>query len=185
MEGAHGVGDAASALDDEFEGALGVDVPLPGVFKGVNLRTGLGAVFFGEEDVVVLPRVEGRVEIDEVDGLVLDVALEDFVVVAVVDWFLGFTCVGLVSLIWWVSWRNCGCLFGRRAGLDTPRFPSAAEAVCRKIPDGTAESRAPSRQPQVLRLRFRMTFSLGDCFGWEIVIPLKPTDGLNGLPRPI
>ena len=80
MEGAHGVGDAASALDDVFEGALGVDVPLPCVFKGVNLGAGLGAVFFGEEDVVVLPRVEGRVKVDEVDGLVLDVTLEDFVV---------------------------------------------------------------------------------------------------------
>jgi hypothetical protein len=33
----------------------------------------------------ILPRVEGRVEIDEVDGLVLDVALEDFVVVAVIE----------------------------------------------------------------------------------------------------
>ena len=38
----------------------------------------MGAVFFGEEDVVVLAGVEGRVEVDEVDGLVLDVALEDF-----------------------------------------------------------------------------------------------------------
>ncbi len=89
MEGAHGVGDAASALDDEFEGTLGVDVPLPGVFEGVNLGAGVGAIFFGEEDVVVLPRVEGRVEIDEVDGLVLDVALEDFVVVAVVELVFG------------------------------------------------------------------------------------------------
>jgi hypothetical protein len=31
------------------------------------------------------PGVEGRVKIDEVDRLVLDVALEDFVVVAVVE----------------------------------------------------------------------------------------------------
>jgi len=31
-EGAHGVGDAASALDNFLIGALGVGVPLPGVF---------------------------------------------------------------------------------------------------------------------------------------------------------
>jgi hypothetical protein len=46
---------------------------------------GLRAVFFGEEDVVVLTGVEGRIEVDEVDGFVLDVELEDFEVVAVVE----------------------------------------------------------------------------------------------------
>jgi hypothetical protein len=85
FEGAEGVGDAAALLDDLLVGALGVDVPLPGVFKGVNLGTGLGAVFFREEDVVVLAGVEGRVEIDKIDGLVLDVELEDFEVVAVIE----------------------------------------------------------------------------------------------------
>jgi hypothetical protein len=45
----------------------------------------LGAVFFGEEDVVVLAGVEGRVEVDQIDGLILDVTLEDFEVVAVVE----------------------------------------------------------------------------------------------------
>jgi len=85
FEGAKGVGDASAALDDVLVGALGVDVPLPGIFKGVNLGTGLGAVFLGEKDVVVLAGVEGRVEVDEIDGLVLDVALEDFEVVAVVE----------------------------------------------------------------------------------------------------
>jgi hypothetical protein len=44
-----------------------------------------GAVFFGEEDVVVLAAVEGRVEVDEVDGLVLDVLAEDAEVVAVIE----------------------------------------------------------------------------------------------------
>jgi hypothetical protein len=57
----------------------------------VNLGTGLRAVFFGEEDVVVLAGVEGRVEVDEVNRLVGDVALEDFEVVAVIElvFFLG------------------------------------------------------------------------------------------------
>jgi hypothetical protein len=110
VEGAHGVGDAASALDDEFEGALGVDVPLPGVFEGVNLGAGLRAVFFGEEDVVVLPRVEGRVEIDEVDGLVLDVALEDFVVVAVVELvFLGHDLRVSIADFVCGGGENCWC----------------------------------------------------------------------------
>jgi hypothetical protein len=45
----------------------------------------LGAVLFGEEDVVVLAGVEGRVEVDEVHRLVLDIALEDVEIVAVVE----------------------------------------------------------------------------------------------------
>jgi hypothetical protein len=45
----------------------------------------LGAVLFREEDVVVLAGVEGRVEIDEVHRLVLNVALEDFEVVTVIE----------------------------------------------------------------------------------------------------
>jgi hypothetical protein len=51
----------------------------------MNLGAGLGAVFLGEEDVVVLAGVEGRVKIDEVHRLILDVALEDFEVVTVVE----------------------------------------------------------------------------------------------------
>ena len=69
---------------------LGFDVPLPGVLEGVNLGAGLGAVLLGEEDVVVLAGVEGRVEIDEVHRLVLNVALEDIEIVAVVE--LVFLC---------------------------------------------------------------------------------------------
>jgi hypothetical protein len=45
----------------------------------------LRSVLLGEEDIVVLAGVEGRVEIDEVNRLVLDIPLEDFVVVAVVE----------------------------------------------------------------------------------------------------
>jgi len=39
----------------------------------------------GEEDAVVLAAVEGRVEVDEVDGPVLDVLAEDGEVVAVIE----------------------------------------------------------------------------------------------------
>ena len=85
FEGAEGVGDTASLLDDLLVGAHRFVVPLPGVFKGVNLGAGLGAVLLGEKDVVILAGVERRVEIDEVYGLVLDVAFEDFEIVAVVE----------------------------------------------------------------------------------------------------
>ena len=52
----------------------------------LRLRAGqaLGAVLFGEKNVVVLAGVEGRVEVDEVDGLVAQVALENVEVVSVV-----------------------------------------------------------------------------------------------------
>jgi hypothetical protein len=51
----------------------------------VNLGAGLGAVLFSEEDVVILAGVEGRVKIDEVYGVVLYVALEDFEIVSIVE----------------------------------------------------------------------------------------------------
>jgi hypothetical protein len=51
----------------------------------MNLGTGLRAVFLGEENVVILAGVEGRVEVDKIDRLVLDVALEDFEVIAVIE----------------------------------------------------------------------------------------------------
>ena len=84
-EGAQGIGDAAALLDDLLVGALGVDVPLPCVLEGVNLGAGLRAVFLGEEDIVVLAGVEGRVEIDEIDRLVLHITLEDFKIVTVIE----------------------------------------------------------------------------------------------------
>ena len=74
-----------AALDDFLVGALGVHVPLPGVFEGHDLRGGAGAVALGEEHVVVLAAVEGRVEVDEVDGLVLDVLAQDGEVIAVIE----------------------------------------------------------------------------------------------------
>jgi hypothetical protein len=43
------------------------------------------AVFLGDEDVVILAGVEGRVEVDEIDRFVFAVKLEDFEVVAVIE----------------------------------------------------------------------------------------------------
>jgi hypothetical protein len=49
-------------------------VPPPGVLECLYLRRRLRAVLLGVEDVVVGVRVEGRIEVDEVDRLILDVA---------------------------------------------------------------------------------------------------------------
>ncbi len=90
-EGLHYVGDAAAALDDFLVHGGGKLVPFPGVFEGFELCGGSGAVFFGEEDVVVLIAFERRVEIDEVDGFVLDVAAENVEIVAVIKLVHGST----------------------------------------------------------------------------------------------
>ena len=84
-EGAHGVGDAPAALHDLFIRGLGVEVPLPRVLEGHDLRGGFGFVVLFEEHVVVLAAVEGRIEIDEVNRLVLDVLAQDGQVVAVIE----------------------------------------------------------------------------------------------------
>jgi len=62
----------------------------------LRLRAGqaLGAVLFGEKNVVVLAGVEGRVEVDEIDGLVAYVALEDVVVVSVIELVLLWLVLG-------------------------------------------------------------------------------------------
>ena len=82
-EGAHGFGDAATGLNDLLVGERGLLVPLPCVLEGGDLGGGARAVLLGEEDVVVLAGVEGRVEVDEIDRLIGDVVAEDGEVVAV------------------------------------------------------------------------------------------------------
>jgi len=76
----------------------------------VNLGTGLGTVLLGEEDVIVLAGVEGRVEIDKVHRLVLDVSLEDFKVIAVIELvFLGRHGIGVR-----VTQKTAGTMGGSR-----------------------------------------------------------------------
>jgi len=80
------------------------------VSSKADLGAGAGAVLFGEEHVVVLAAVEGRVEVDEVDGFVLEVLAQGFEILAVNkagfsplredsngDWVLSSLC----------SWRRC------------------------------------------------------------------------------
>jgi hypothetical protein len=93
FEGTHGIGDAVAALDDFFVGASRVLVPYPRILEGHDLGAGAGAVFFGEEDVVVLAAIEGRVEIDQVDGFVLDVLAEDAKVIPVIELVFLHSCL--------------------------------------------------------------------------------------------
>ena len=58
---------------------------MPGVLEGVNPAGGVGAFFFVEEGIMVLGGIEGRVEINEVNGFVLEVTPEDVEVVAVIE----------------------------------------------------------------------------------------------------
>lgn len=60
-------------------------VPMPGVLKRLELRGGLGSVVLFEEHVVGGFAVEGRVEVDQVNGLVGHVAAEDVEVVTVIE----------------------------------------------------------------------------------------------------
>ncbi|MHB8302166.1 MAG: hypothetical protein ACYDC6_04905 [Acidobacteriaceae bacterium] len=59
-------------------------VPLPGIFKRVDLRTRPAAILFREQHVVVLPRVERRVQIHQIDRPVAHIAPQHIQIVAVV-----------------------------------------------------------------------------------------------------
>jgi hypothetical protein len=85
VEGLHHVGDFAGLLGDGVVGFPSLDVPMPGVFKGVDLPGGGASVLFLKKGVVVLRGVEGRIEIDEVHRLVLQITPKDVEVVAVVQ----------------------------------------------------------------------------------------------------
>src|ERR1700674_577055 len=88
---------------------------------------------FGEEHVVVLAAVEGRVEVDEVYRLVLDVLTQDFEIVAVIEliflhWGKILTRIG--------GLRNCssGCVVGMPGGVivertDAGSFDSVADSL--------------------------------------------------------
>jgi hypothetical protein len=65
-------------------GFLGLLVPVPGVFERVYLRIGFGARLVLEKYVVVAVRIKWRVEIDEINGFILNVIPQDLKIVAVV-----------------------------------------------------------------------------------------------------
>ena len=66
-------------------GELGLHAPVPGVVEGGDLGRRLLAALFGEQDVIRGVRVERRVEVDQVDALVLDLLAQDAEVVPEVE----------------------------------------------------------------------------------------------------
>lgn len=80
----HDVGHSAPALYKFLIHAKCVNVPFPRIFKCFELRSRASTVLFREEDVVVLIRIERRVEVDEINRLFFDVTPENVEVVAVV-----------------------------------------------------------------------------------------------------
>lgn len=79
--GGGGVGPSAHVLK-RLLGGVG---PVPGVVEGLDLRGALVAGGAAEEHVIAGVRVEGRVEIDEVDGAARDALAQDVQVIAVVE----------------------------------------------------------------------------------------------------
>ena len=93
----HHLGDPAAGFDNFRVNTSGAFVPPPSVLERLNLRCRLRPITFCEQHVVAGVRVEGRIEVDQVDGLVVDVATEDVQVVAVVELVLGHgrsRCIG-------------------------------------------------------------------------------------------
>jgi hypothetical protein len=159
LEGAEDVGDASALLDDLFVGALGVDVQLPGVFKGVNLsapRTktcprgprgnSTGCRLSRRRGRLILAGVEGRVEIDEIDCLVLDIALEEFEIVAVIEVvFLDGHRIGLG-----VTQGDAVCFWGRARLRRVDDLPNSLGWVCVGVetPASSAVHLATTNRPK-------------------------------------
>lgn len=80
-----GVPDVTTCVDRLGEGERSGFVPAPGVLERLDLRRCQSAAPGGEENVVALVALEGRVEVDEIDRFVSDVFPENREVVAVVE----------------------------------------------------------------------------------------------------
>src|SRR6185437_12915058 len=76
---------AADSLYNVLVRSFGIKIPLPSILKSLKLRTGFGAILFGEKDVVILPRIKRRIEIDQVNRVGCDITLQDLAVVPVVE----------------------------------------------------------------------------------------------------
>ncbi len=104
----------------------GENSALPCVLKRHDLRTGAGAVFFGEEYVVILPAVERRIKVDEVYRLILDVLAQDFEIVAVIEFVL-FHCGSILTRARRLS--NLRPWYARRVTLHEFTLPKTQEFV--------------------------------------------------------
>ena len=67
---------------------LCIAAPVPGVVECLYLGGGLGGIVLAKEDVVGGVGVEGRIEVDEIDGLIGDVLPHDGEVVTEVEFVL-------------------------------------------------------------------------------------------------
>jgi len=77
--------DLSAGLDRRAVAPLRGEVPGPRILERLDLACGALAVVLGEEDVVGGVAVERRIEVDEVDRPVGDVAPQDVEIVAVVE----------------------------------------------------------------------------------------------------
>ena len=135
-----------SASDHVLVGGLGLPAPVPGVLEGGDLGGGFLAGALAEEDVVGGVGVEGRVQVDEVDGFVGDVLAEDVQIVAEVEAVGGFVGGGggHGRAVPWVR-RTCahvtptglgGCLRNdSNGGLRRARFGRPPGYFCIDAPD--------------------------------------------------
>jgi hypothetical protein len=80
----HDFTDFAGLQNQFFINMLAFLIPRPGVLESTNLTGGSRAVLFLKEGAVVLRGIERRVEINEVNGFFLNVALENVEIVAVI-----------------------------------------------------------------------------------------------------
>ncbi len=81
----HCIRDASAGFNGFLISFCSPLVPPPSFFKRFDLRGGLRAVSLSEWDVVILIALERRIEVNEIDGFVLDVPAQHVQVVAVIE----------------------------------------------------------------------------------------------------
>ena len=84
FERLHDFADFAGLQNQFFINALAFLIPGPSVLESADLTRSGSSVLFLKKGVVVLRGVERRVEINEINRLILDISLQDVEVVAVI-----------------------------------------------------------------------------------------------------
>ena len=139
----HRIGDFAALLHDVVVRERGCFVPMPRVVERLNLRRRLGAILLGEQDVVRRVRVEWRIEVDEVHGLIGDVTPQDIEVVAVVEGVVGHAVTPGTETFSSHEYRLrvAGWATGVSAGVASP-YPVECSAFATLSPGGRKGSAA-------------------------------------------
>ena len=150
-----------AAVRDAVERVLRAVVPLPGILERLDLGIGAGGAGRGaEQHIVAGVRIERRVEVDQVDAAVRDVAAQDVQIVAVIKVVGGAVGAGArhrrnqarrrdrcMSL-----WVRYGAI-GRR---QVARIAAGTEAIARRGREGRAR-RHGHRHRRDFRLLPRLT----------------------------